>query len=159
MGNYVDDVYRHAKFYLNRFRGFGSAHAWFRAPRQKVTRLFFGPWERLQPRHAHRFWRKIRQTTRFRARKCLLGVAKKNLRFGPPFSLKTAILGPIATGLRIFFRPKTALTLHGSRERERVYFPHSNNTWISTQQKCKISRVARKALGPSKLATHCNNLL
>ena len=45
------------------------------------------------------------------------------------------------------------------RERERVYFPHSNNTWISTQQKCKIRRVARKALGPSKLATHCNNLL
>ena len=29
---------------------------------------FFGSWERLQPRRAHRFWRKIRQTTRFRAR-------------------------------------------------------------------------------------------
>ena len=38
-------------------------------------------------------------------------------------------------------------------ERERVYFPHSNNIWTSTQQKCKIRRVARKALGPSKLAT------
>jgi len=37
---------------------------------------FFGSWERLQPRSAHRFWRKIRQTTRFRAKKCLLGVAK-----------------------------------------------------------------------------------
>ena len=35
---------------------------------------------------------------------------------------------------------------------ERVYFPHSNNTWTSTQQKCKIRRVARKALGLSKLA-------
>jgi len=40
------------------------------------------------------------------------------------------------------------------RERERAYFPHSNNTWTSTQQKYKIRRVARKALGPSKLATH-----
>jgi len=40
------------------------------------------------------------------------------------------------------------------RERERVYFPYSKNTWTSTQQKCKIRRVARKALGPSKLATH-----
>ena len=33
------DIYHHAKFYPNRFRGFGSAHAWFRDP--KVTRLFF----------------------------------------------------------------------------------------------------------------------
>jgi len=40
--NYVGDVYHHAKFYPNRFRGFGSAHASFRAPRHKVTRLFFG---------------------------------------------------------------------------------------------------------------------
>jgi len=27
MGNYVGDIYRHAKFYPDRFRGFGSAHA------------------------------------------------------------------------------------------------------------------------------------
>ena len=40
------------------------------------------------------------------------------------------------------------------KERERVYFPHTNNTWTSTLQKYKIRRVARKALGPSKLATH-----
>jgi len=45
------------------------------------------------------------------------------------------------------------------REREEVYFPHSNNTRISTQQKYKIRSVDRKAHGPSKLATHCNNLL
>ena len=32
IGNYVGDIYHHAKFYPNRFRGFGSAHAWFRAP-------------------------------------------------------------------------------------------------------------------------------
>ena len=30
-------MYHHAKFYPNRFSGFGSAHAWFRAPRYKVT--------------------------------------------------------------------------------------------------------------------------
>jgi len=30
------------KFYPNQFRGFGSAHVWFRAPRHKVTRLFLG---------------------------------------------------------------------------------------------------------------------
>ena len=41
-----------------------------------------------------------------------------------------------------------------THKRERVYFPYSKNTWTSTQQKCKIRRVARKALGPSKLATH-----
>jgi len=45
-------------------------------------------------------------------------------------------------------------TPHMVSEWERVYFPLSNNNWISTQQKCKIRRVARKALGPSKLATH-----
>ena len=39
--NYVGDIYHHAKFDPNRFGGFGSAHAWFRAPRHKVTRLFF----------------------------------------------------------------------------------------------------------------------
>jgi len=39
IGNYFGDIYHRAKFYPNRFRGFGSAHAWFRAP--KVTRLLF----------------------------------------------------------------------------------------------------------------------
>ena len=27
VGKYVGDIYHHAKFYPNRFRGFGSAHA------------------------------------------------------------------------------------------------------------------------------------
>ena len=56
--------------------------------------FFGGSWERLQPRRVHRFWRKIRQTTRFRARKCLLGSRNQNLRLRPPFSPKTAIFGP-----------------------------------------------------------------
>ena len=56
----------------------------------------------------------------------------------------------MATGSQVSISHAT----HGLWERERVYFPHSNNNWISTQQKCKIRRVARKALGPSKLATH-----
>ena len=93
VGNY-GDIYHRAKFYPNRFRGFGSAHAWFRA--HKVTRLiFFGSWERLQPRRVHRFWRKIRQTTRFRARKCLLGVAKP----------KRKVLTPIFPQNRHFWAP------------------------------------------------------
>ena len=102
VGNYVGDIYHQAKFYPNRFRGFGSAHAWFRAPRHKVTRLlFFSSWERLQPRRVYRFWRKIRQTTRFHARKCLLGVARPKSKVSTPIFPKTAILGPISTGLGI----------------------------------------------------------
>jgi len=41
VGNYVGDIYHHAKYYPDRFRGFGSAHALFRAPRHNLTRLFF----------------------------------------------------------------------------------------------------------------------
>jgi len=41
VGDYVGNIYHHAKFYPNRFRGFVSAHAWFRVPLRKVTRLFF----------------------------------------------------------------------------------------------------------------------
>ena len=89
VGNYVGDIYHRAKLYPNRCRGFGSAHVWFRTPRHKVTRLFFGSWERLQPRRAHRFWRKIRQTTWFRARKCLLGVAKPKSKASTPIFSKT----------------------------------------------------------------------
>jgi len=41
VGDWVGDIYYHAIFFTNRFRGFGSAHAWFRASRHKVTRLLF----------------------------------------------------------------------------------------------------------------------
>jgi len=90
-------------------------NAWFRAPRHKVTRLFFVPWERLQPKRAHRFWRKIRQTTQFRASKCLLGVAKPKSKVSTPIppQKKPPFLGPISD--LEFFRPKTALTLDCSR--------------------------------------------
>jgi len=37
VGTYVWDIYHRAKFYPNRYRGFGSAHAWFRDP-QKALR-------------------------------------------------------------------------------------------------------------------------
>ena len=50
--------------------------------------------------------------------------------------------------------PGEGLPMPTLKVRERVCFPYSKNTWTSTQQKCKIRRVARKALGPSKLATH-----
>jgi len=108
--DYVGNIYHHAKFYPNLFRGFVSAHAWFRAPRHKVTQLFWGSWEKLQPRRSRRFWRKIYQT----ARKCLLESRNQYLKFRPPFSPITVIFGPISTGQN-FFRPKTALTLNGSR--------------------------------------------
>jgi len=39
-GDYVGDVYHHAKFYLDRTRGFASAHARLLAP--MFTWLFFG---------------------------------------------------------------------------------------------------------------------
>ena len=35
VGDYVGDIYHRAKFHPNRFRGFGSMHAWFCAPRHK----------------------------------------------------------------------------------------------------------------------------
>ena len=44
IGNYFGDIYYRAKFYPDRFRGFGSAHALFRALRHKVTRLLFFHW-------------------------------------------------------------------------------------------------------------------
>jgi len=46
--------------------------------------------------------RVIRQTTWFRARMYLLGLENKNLTFTPRNSRKTAILGPLLTGLRKF---------------------------------------------------------
>ena len=74
-----------------------------------------GSWERLQPRRAHRFWRKIRQTTWFRARKCPLGVAKPKSKVLTPISPQNRhFWGPFQMDLE-FFRPKTALTLDGSR--------------------------------------------
>jgi len=53
------------------------------------TRLFFrflgGSSPNLQPRRPHGYWRKIRQTTRFRARMCLFGVAKPKVKLYTPF--------------------------------------------------------------------------
>ena len=59
------------------------------------TRLFvrfFGSSNHLQPIHPHGFWRKIRQKTRFRARMCLLGVAKPKFKLYIPFCSKNAHL-------------------------------------------------------------------
>ena len=97
------------------------------------TRLFvrfFGSSSRLQPRRTHGFWRKIRQKTRFRARTCLLGVAKPKVKLFTPsrlciphrtlwrytnvvlllFAPKPPFWGPFSTGLGNF-RSKTLLTL------------------------------------------------
>ena len=56
------------------------------------TRLFVRFWgsssNRLQPRRPHGFWRKIRQRTRFRARMCLLEVAKPKVKLYTQFCSK-----------------------------------------------------------------------
>ena len=63
-----------------------------------VTRLFFfggGVLEKGYSRDARTdFDTKIRQTTWFRARKCLLGVAKPKSKVSTPIFPKTAIFGP-----------------------------------------------------------------
>ena len=80
-------------FYLNRFRGFGSAHAWFRAP--KITQVFF------------LFLRKATAETRapiltqntsndtVRRKEVLFGGRETKIEsFDPHFPQKTAIFGP-----------------------------------------------------------------
>jgi len=102
-----DTVYNHAKFYPNQFRGFGSAHAWFRAPQHKVTRLFFLVLEKGYSRDACTdFDAKYAKRRGSAQGSAFWGSRNQNLRFRPPFSPKTAILGPISTGLWIFFARK-----------------------------------------------------
>jgi len=109
VGNYVGDIYHDAKFYPNQFRGFGSAHAWFRAPRHKVTRLLFfggGVLEKGYSRDAcTEFDAKYVQRRGSSQGSAFWGSRNQNLRFQPSFSPKTAIFGPhfeFSTGLRIF---------------------------------------------------------
>ena len=101
--DYVMDIYHPAKFHPDRIRGSVSAHARFRASNCLLGYLFafWGPGgssNHLQPRRPHGFWRKIPEKTRFRARMCLLGVAKPNLKLYTPFCPKTTILGPVFDG-------------------------------------------------------------
>jgi len=70
-----------------------------------------GSWERLQLRRVHGFWRKIRQRTWLRARKCLLGIAKPKSKVSTLiFPKKPPFLGPISTGLR-FFSPENGFNI------------------------------------------------
>ena len=58
---------------------------------------------KLQPRRLNGFSRVIRQTTRFRARMCLLRLEDKNLTFTARNSLKKPpFWGPMLTGVRKF---------------------------------------------------------
>ena len=71
-----------------------------------------GSWERLQPRHAHQFWRKIRQTTRFRTRKCLLGVAKPKSMVSTPIFPKTRhFWAPFQRDLGRIFSPENGFDI------------------------------------------------
>jgi len=103
VGNYVQDTYHHEKFYLNRFRGFSSAHAWFRAP--KVTRLLFGG-EFLRKATAETRAPILTQNTSNDAvprKEVPFGGRKNKISgFDPYFPPKPPFLGPISTGLRIF---------------------------------------------------------
>jgi len=86
---------------------------------EMLTRLFFFvSSNRLQPRRPHRFWYKIRQKTRFRARMCLLGVAKPKFKLQTPFYLPRKLVRTKLVRNRVHFgrdlrnfARKTALTL------------------------------------------------
>ena len=93
--NYVGDIYHRAKFYPNRFRGFGSAHASFRAPQHKVTRLHFGVLEKGYSRDARTdFDAKYVKRRGSAQGSAFWGSRNQNLRFRPLFSPKNAIFGP-----------------------------------------------------------------
>ena len=110
---YLPD-YHHAKFYPNQFRSFGSAHAWFRAPRHKVTRLFLGSWEKGYSRYARTdFDAKYVKRRGSAQGSAFWGSRNQYLRFRPPFSSKTVFWAPFWRDLE-FFCPKTALRLDGS---------------------------------------------
>ena len=99
--------------------GFGSRQIWIQQVKMYLCTKFdafvqictFIPLTALTipQRRADRFWHKIRQTTRFRATKCLFGVVK-------PISKVQTPIFPKNPQFRQdrFFRPKT-LTSDGSR--------------------------------------------
>jgi len=73
------DPYTCAKVRHDPPRGFVSVHAWLCAPKVFTRLVFFrflvGSCNSLQPRPLDRFWRRIWQNMRFRARMCLFGLA------------------------------------------------------------------------------------
>ena len=98
--DYDVDNYYPAKFHADRIRSFVSAHARFRASNCLLGYLivFFGGGgssNRLQWRRPHGFWRKIRQKMRFRARMCLLGVAKPKVELFTLFCPKNRHFGAL----------------------------------------------------------------
>jgi len=93
VGDYVGDIYQHAKFHPNRFSVSVLRMRDFAPIGTKWLGYFLGGFLRKATAETHRFWRKIRQTTQFRA---FWGSRNQYLRFGPPFPPppKTAIFGP-----------------------------------------------------------------
>jgi len=113
----IGDIYHHANFSPNRFRGFGSAHAWFRAPRHKWLGYFWGLLRKAtaETRAPILTQNTPNDTTRFRGRKCLLGLAKPISKVWTPiFPQNRHFWAPFRRDFD-FFRPKMALTLDGSR--------------------------------------------
>ena len=104
--DYVQDIYPHAKFGHDRSRGFFSPYA-RNCASNMFTRLLFlsGFFQQPTAQDLDRFSRVIRQTTRFRARMCLLRVRKQKFNiynFKASYSPKTAIFGPALTGKKTF---------------------------------------------------------
>jgi len=132
-------------FYSNRFRGFVSAHAWFRAPG-----LFLGgSWERLSPRCEHRFWCKIRRMMLFHARMCLLGdhrlrcfwLAGGGVKF-PPFPIDfhsrpyntLALPWPCQCVMTIsFFKTAVSILLISNHNSFRVLFDKSASIYFTVK--------------------------
>jgi len=97
--NYVRDPTTTSKYGSDRAAWGVSAHARNITVCDFLFFLFFVFSPRLQVATVDRFSRSIRQTTRFRARKCLLGVSMTNFHIYPPFLPKIwkFALRPMAT--------------------------------------------------------------
>ena len=129
--NEVMDIYHRAKFHPDGIRGYVFAHARFRASNCFLGYFFVfflgGELFKSSPAKApHGFWHKIRQKTRFRARTCLLGVAKpkvklytllcpKNRHFGARFRWdKFSLENAFNIGHVVSKRPLVAIVIRSS---------------------------------------------
>ena len=108
--DYVVDTYHPAKFHPDRIRGFVSAHARFRSSNCLLSYVFvFWVLQIVYSQDARTDF-DAKYVWRGSARGSLLEVAKPKVKLYTPFAPKTAILGPLSTGLENV-RSKTPLTL------------------------------------------------
>ena len=133
VGDYVADIYHRTKFYPNRFRGYVSAHAWFRAPRHKVTRLLFlggGSWERSPPRCAHRF---SAQGSAFWGSRNQHTISKWKIPLFPPLQCSAETL------IRLPFSPKNR-HFEAIFRRDEIYSPENGFNIRRLESKTTLNR-------------------